>query len=279
MDQYRLPVMVMEKMQHSLRSLVEKYDNIPLNVKLSILDEVCLGLRYLHSMNPPIVHRDLTPNNILLSYRMEAKITDLGVAKVVRSDNHKTMTKFPGTPDFMPPEALSIRPVYEPSLDVFSYGGVILNVTTQLWPQPTDRQQFNPDTDTWEIVSKVKRRQHYLDKMTGGAADLKSLVMSCLNKSARNRPPVAQVSMTINKVKEVYNQNSGSDVVSPIAWWAKVSSNQESQVSYTKLMHYGNKLNLLLYQAKLAYNWVASLCKHARTCFCVCLCVVVYILT
>ena len=34
--------------------MVEKYDNIPLNVKLSILDEVCLGLRYLHSRNPSI---------------------------------------------------------------------------------------------------------------------------------------------------------------------------------------------------------------------------------
>ena len=62
MDQYRLPVMVMEKMQHSLRGLTEKFNDIPLNVKLSILDEVCLGLRYLHSRNPPIVHRDLTPN-------------------------------------------------------------------------------------------------------------------------------------------------------------------------------------------------------------------------
>ena len=95
MDQYRLPVMVMEKMQHSLRSPVENYDNIPLNVKLSILDDVCLGLRYLHSRNPSIVRRDLTPNNILLSCRLEAKITDLGVAKVtVRSDNQKMMINF-----------------------------------------------------------------------------------------------------------------------------------------------------------------------------------------
>ena len=67
MDRCRLPVMVMEKMQYSLRGLVEKYDNIPLNVKLSILDDVCLGLRYLHSRSPPIVHRDLTPNNIYTS--------------------------------------------------------------------------------------------------------------------------------------------------------------------------------------------------------------------
>ena len=231
MDQYRLPVMVMEKMQHSLRALVENYDNIPLNVKLSILDEVCLGLRYLHSRNPPIVHRDLTPNNILLSHCLEAKITDLGVAKVVRSDNKKTMTKIPGRPDFMPPEALSIRPVYGPSLDVFSYGGVILNVTTQLWPQPTDPIEFNPDTGRREVVSEVKRRQQYLNKMTEGVADLKLLVMSCLDDNPNKRPPVAQVSMTIKRVKDVCSQKSSRDGMRPIVWWAEVSSQQQSQVS------------------------------------------------
>ena len=233
MDQYRLPVMVMEKMQHSLRALVEKYDNIPLNVKLSILDEVCLGLRYLHSRNPPIVHRDLTPNNILLSYRLEAKISDLGVAKVVKSDNQKTMTKLPGTPDFMPPEALSIRPVYGPSLDVFSYGGVILNVTTQLWPQPTDRTQLNPDTNMWEIMSEVKRHQQYLDKMTGGATDLKLLVMSCLDDIPKNRPLLTHVSMTIKRAKDVCSQKSGHDGMSSMAWWDEVCNNQQSQVIVT----------------------------------------------
>ena len=232
MDQYRLPVMVMEKMQHSLRGLVEKYDNIPLNVKLSILDEVCLDLRYLHSRNPPIVHRDLTPNNILLSYRLEAKITDLGVAKVVKNDNQMTMTKLPGTPDFMPPEALSIRPVYGPSLDVFSYGGVILNVTTQLWPQPTDSIEFNPDTGRREVVSEVKRRQEYLDKMTGSATDLRPIVMSCLDDNPKNRPPVAEVSMAIKRVKDVCSEKSSRDGMSPIVWWAKVSNEQQSQVSY-----------------------------------------------
>jgi len=231
-DQYRLPVMVMEKMQQSLRDLVEKYDNIPLNVKLSILDEVCLGLRYLHSRNPPIVHRDLTPNNILLSYHLEAKITDLGVAKVVRSDNQKTMTKLPGTPDFMPPEAISIRPIYGLSLDIFSYGGVILSVTTQLWPQPTDSIEFNPDTGRREVVSEVTRRQYYLDKMTGGAIDLKPLVMSCLDENPKNRPPVAQVSMEIKRIKDVCSEKNSRDGMHPTVWWAEVCSEQQSQVSY-----------------------------------------------
>ena len=227
-DQYRLPVMVMEKMQQNLRGLVEKYNNIPLDVKLSILDEVCLSLRYLHSRNPPIVHRDLTPNNILLGGHLEAKITDLGVAKVVRSDNQKTITKLPGTPDFMPPEALSKRPVYGPSLDVFSYSGIILNVTTQLWSEPTDRNQFNPDTNVWEVISEVKRRQQYLDEMIGGAADLKPLVISCLDDNPNNQPHVAQISMTIKRVKDVCSEKSSRDGMSPIVWWAEVSNEQQS---------------------------------------------------
>ena len=232
MDQYRLPVMVMEKMHHSLKGLVEKYDNIPLTVKLSVLDEVCLGLRYLHSRNPPIVHRDLTPNNILLSYRLEAKITDLGVAKVVKPENEKTMTKLPGTPDFMPPEALSIRPVYGLSLDVFSFGGVILNITTHLWPQPSDRTQLNPGTKMWEVVSEVKRRQQYLDRMTGSAADLKPLVRSCLDDHPTNRPSAAQVSIEIKRAKDTWSQKRSRDGMGPIQWWAEVSNERQSQVSY-----------------------------------------------
>ena len=64
-----LPVMVMEKMQQSLRNLIEEYVNIPWSVRLSILNDVCCGLRYLHSNNPPIVHCDLTPNNVQLATR------------------------------------------------------------------------------------------------------------------------------------------------------------------------------------------------------------------
>ena len=226
----RLPIMVMEKMHDSLRGLVEKYKNIPMNVKLSILHEVCLGLRYLHSRNPAIIHRDLTPNNILLSYNLEAKITDLGVAKIIKPDDQRTMTKLPGTPDFMPPEALNKRPVYGPSLDVFSYGGVILHLTTQLWPDPTDATELNADSGRREVVSEVKRRQRYLDKMTGGAADLKPLVMSCLDDNPENRPSVTQVSMRISELKDVYSQMNSYDGMSPIVWWtACVASSEQTQ--------------------------------------------------
>jgi len=165
--------------------------------------------RYLHSRDPPIVHRDLTPNNILLGGRLEAKITDLGVAKAIHVGNRKTMTKIPGTPDFMPPEALSKQPVYGTPLDVFSYGGVILSVITQQWPEPSDQAQLNTETDQWEMVSEVRRRKKYLDMLTGIAENLKALVKSCLNDNPGKRPPVTQVSVEIKQVKELCSQCSG----------------------------------------------------------------------
>ena len=181
-------------MQHSLRSFVETYENIriPLHVKLCILDEVCLGLRYLHGKNPPIVHRDLTPNNILLSSHLEAKITDLGLSKVIQLGNTQTMTRAPGTSDFMPPEALVDRPVYSLPLDVFSYGGVILCTITQKWPHPTSWVQFDPNTGKREYLSEIQRRQQYLDMVPEDPADLKLLITACMDDNPNNRPYVTQ---------------------------------------------------------------------------------------
>ena len=105
-DESGLPIMLLEKMRDSVTSLIEKHDNIPLLVKLSILHDVSLGLRYLHDHNPVVVHRDLSPNNILVTSHLEAKITDLGVAKVItKTGGTKTLTKTPGNSVFMPPEA------------------------------------------------------------------------------------------------------------------------------------------------------------------------------
>ena len=99
--------------------------------KGSILLDVAEGLSYLHAQKPAVVHRDLSPRNILLKAGMGevpvAKIGDLGVAKIIKADSRRTqsvLTKAPGTQDFMPPECLEDKPVYSIPLDVFSYGGI-----------------------------------------------------------------------------------------------------------------------------------------------------------
>ena len=90
--QAKLPWLVMEMMETSLKIFLEKYarDKVPLHFKLSILVDVAQGLEFLHGQD--IIHRDLSSNNVLLSKHFVAKIADLGVAKVIEHNRMKTHT-------------------------------------------------------------------------------------------------------------------------------------------------------------------------------------------
>ena len=200
-----LPVMVMEMMACSLTTFVEKHKNIPVHIKYSIVNDVSLGLCYLHNHNPSIVHRDLSPNNILLTSHHVAKISDLGVAKVIKADAKKTMTRAPGTIDFMPPEALSTHPTYGPPMDVFSFAGIILHTFSQEWPRPVNQVEFDPRTRVRTAFSEAQRRQQYIHKMTREAEELEPLVVRCLDDDPRVRPPIADVCERIEFCKNKYN--------------------------------------------------------------------------
>ena len=210
----RLPVMVMEMMADSLTSFVDKYQKIPIQIKFSIVHDVSLGLCYLHNHHPPIVHRDLSPNNILLTAHHVAKISDLGVAKVIRADSRRTMTKAPGTVDFMPPEALDKSPVYGPPMDVFSFGGIILHTFNQQWPSPSLQVQFDPKTRKMSALSEIERRQEYLDKMIGEAEVLRSLVEACLDYDPVVRPSIVAVCERIRLSKDACMKEFPQDFIS-----------------------------------------------------------------
>ena len=209
----RLPVMVMEMMADSLTSFVDKHEKIPVHIKYSIVHDVSLGLCYLHNHDPPIVHRNLSPNNVLLTAHHVAKISDLGVAKVIKADSRKTMTKAPGTVDFMPLEALASNPVYGPPMDIFSFAGIILHTFNQQWPRPVDSIQFDPKTRRRVALSEVERRQQYLDKMIGKAELLRPLVEECLYDDPAVRPTIATVCERIQVNKDAYMEESPQDVI------------------------------------------------------------------
>ena len=197
------PVMMMELMGESLTHYVKK-PNINMKMKASILYDVAFGLNYLHSYNPPIIHRDLSPNNILLSRDSVAKISDLGVAKVVRADSRATqtiLTKAPGTLHFMPPESLGEVPKYDTSLDIFSYAGIVLHVVNQEWPTPANNTFTDPNTGKVTGLSEVERRQVHLDRMKGGAEVLKPLVKACLHNLPSKRPTIAAVFRLLESLK------------------------------------------------------------------------------
>ena len=130
-----LPVLVMERLDSSLDELLEGVPSLPLALKRSVLADVARGLLYLHTRNPPVVHRDLSARNVLLTSSLVAKISDLGNARIVNmrpGQLARTLTHLPGTVVYMPPEAFDEGSRYGPRLDIFSFGHLALFTLTQV---------------------------------------------------------------------------------------------------------------------------------------------------
>ena len=131
----QLPVLVMERLETSLDDLLEHVPGLPISLKRSVLEDVASGLLYLHKMQPPVIHRDLTASNVLLTSSLVAKISDMGNSRIIDlrgGQMARTLSKLPGTLLYMPPEALDDTHRYGPSLDVFSYGHLALFTLTQV---------------------------------------------------------------------------------------------------------------------------------------------------
>ena len=193
----RVPSLVMERLHCSLASLLENNPVVPIGTKIWIIKDIALGLRYLHTRNPPIIHRDLSSNNVLLSKGMEGKIGDLGTARLVDPRRQSRMTKAPGTVDFMPPEALEdvTNIHYGKELDVFSFGCVMLHTLSHQWPTPSQAVIINPETG---LVtggrSDVERRSKYFERIDRSRSDvLIPLIESCLSNLPKNRPSIVRV--------------------------------------------------------------------------------------
>ena len=187
--------LVMEYLHMDLAKCLEMYPDIPLPLKLSILRDVSYGLLHLHSQAPPIIHRDLTAPNILLTQGMSAKIADLGVSKIfdIRQVQRSAHTTAPGTWTYMPPEALSPDPKYDAKLDMFSYGVLTLYVANQEFPTVYEPLQM--------VCKEIQiyKRKHWVDKM-GVAHPLHDVVMSCLMDHPDHRPTSKELNDIITKL-------------------------------------------------------------------------------
>lgn len=247
-------LIVMEYLHASLRDYIDaeirdkkSLRKLQISEKHRILYDVGLGLQHLHEHEKPIVHRDLTANNILLTVKLQAKIADLGQAVIKQHNHEQYMTMAPGTLCYMPPEVLQPNPKYDESIDIFSYGVLVLHAIGEEWPIPSEIKIINSHTgDILRSRSEFERRESYVKKIEL-LTPLVILVKDCLHDSNKHRPNVMSV---IAKVASAVAQGSvgGSKT--------QRFEEQSLVVNYTKNIHQNRDL-------KITYAESAS---HSKLC-------------
>ena len=185
--------LIMERLHMDLENFLNpnQRPNIDLFTKLSILLDVSSGLLYLHTqLEKPLIHRDLTAGNVLLTEDFkQAKIADLGVSKLIENFAQRaaTPTVCPGTPAYMPPEALFEKPKYSTPLDVFSFGQLALYVALQQFPKV-----YEISCDQTRIKANLSgeveifRRKKWIDKLPEDHC-LRELIQCCLKDNPERR--------------------------------------------------------------------------------------------
>jgi len=137
-----------------LSPLLPRDGGSELRATAAVLGQICEGLRYAHELRDvdgtptPVVHRDVSPQNLMITTDGVCKLLDFGVSKVLTESSRTRTGILKGKLPYMAPEQIRGEPV-DPRADVFSMG-------TVLWEALTGDRLFRRDSDyqIWQAVTE-----------------------------------------------------------------------------------------------------------------------------
>ncbi|KAJ1256296.1 hypothetical protein BS78_02G152800 [Paspalum vaginatum] len=162
------------------------------------------GLSYLHhDCEPPIVHRDVKSNNILLDAEYGAKVADFGVAKTI-GEGPATMSIIAGSCGYIAPEYAYTLHVTEKS-DIYSFGVVILELVTGKKPMALEIGEM--DLVTW-VSTTIEQNgmesvldQTLAEEFKDDMCKVLKIALLCVCHLPINRPPMRSVVKMLLEIK------------------------------------------------------------------------------
>ena len=152
-----------------------------------------------------VVHRDLKPQNVLLSADGTPKVADFGLAKMVDSNDGLTATGVVmGTPSYMAPEQAAGRREVGPEADIYALGAILYECLT-------GRPPFRGPT-AMDIIVQVLEREPEEPRTINPSADseLAAVALKCLEKAPGDRYPSAAA-----LAEDVARSRRGEPVLAP----------------------------------------------------------------
>ena len=174
-----------------------------------LLHDVAAGLEYLHRQNPPIIHQDVKPDNILIDEQGNYLITDFGISTRIRSTLRKSisqnMSSSGGTTAYMEPERFGKDNKPIKASDIWSLGATVYEI-------------INADAPFGELGGVSLKSGAEIPEVKGNySPELKQLVENCLAKDPWNRPTAEE----IRKKTELY--------LATERWYQNVNYSQEKE--------------------------------------------------
>ncbi|XAR58677.1 Non-specific serine/threonine protein kinase [Bertholletia excelsa] len=181
---------------------------------------VAQGLSYLHhDCHPPVIHRDVKSNNILLDANLEARIADFGLARMMLKKN-ETLSMVAGSYGYIAPEYGYTLKVDEKS-DIYSYGVLLMELLTG--KRPLD-PEFGEGVDIVEWIRRKIRDNKFLeaalDPNVGNCRHVQEemllvlrIALLCTTKLPKDRPSMRDVITMLGEAKPRRKSSSGNGAI------------------------------------------------------------------
>ena len=196
-DSEQIPILVMELVSYTLNTCIDQYGILPKEISYSILHDVALGLHYLHSQTPPITHRNFTSHNIFLTLKMTAKIASFESTGAISVDVE--LSQALGTIRYKPPEAMIHSPRYGTSIDIFSYGVVMIHIFSGKFPIDVE-----PPNPIYAVQSEAHCEDKYLKAIGSDHSAAMKLILECIDNDPQLRPTTDEVLQQLKRISQIY---------------------------------------------------------------------------
>ncbi|KAJ4772174.1 Leucine-rich repeat protein kinase family protein [Rhynchospora pubera] len=168
--------------------------------RMEIIEDAAKGIEYLHTgCSPAIIHRDLKSSNILLNMNMRAKVSDLGLSKLM-ADGSYVSSMIKGTFGYLDPEYYATQE-FTVKTDIFSFGIILLEVISGY--SPISKEHFG---DNFQYIVEWAREHiesgnihGIIDKSLEPTYDIQSIwkvaevALMCVKPRGLERPSISEV--------------------------------------------------------------------------------------
>jgi mitogen-activated protein kinase kinase kinase len=167
----------------SLKSILQKYGALELDVIRNYSKQLLLGLNYLH--NNKIAHRDLKSANILISSNGILKLSDFGSSRKFEEFEGHISKSLRGSPYWMAPEVVK-REGHNYPADIWSFGCVLIEMATGHPPWS------NHSNEVKQVLYLISKENSYPD-IPSSDLGLQSIITQCLVRIPKDRPTTEQL--------------------------------------------------------------------------------------